>query len=45
MRVCEWRDKEPQGGGGIKRKEIGKVAALKNIWESSGSGEKNAGLS
>lgn len=49
-----WRDREREGalyvkgelerqrGGGIER---ARAPALKNIWEPSGSGEKNAGLS
>lgn len=41
--------KSHRGGRKIKREQMERererVAALKNIWESSGSGEKNAGLS
>lgn len=34
-----------RGGKDRKRANAERAAALKNIWEPSGSGEKNAGLS
>lgn len=40
-----WKERDTEGGKDRKRANAERAAALKNIWEPSGSGEKNAGLS
>lgn len=39
------KERDTNGGKDRKRANAERAAALKNIWEPSGSGEKNAGLS